>query len=456
MVVHENTPIAYEEFVKYLDKIFFVSINEIKNIIKNFHSEMYNGLSGFESSLKMIPSFTDRAKGTEKGKFIAVDLGGTNLRVILVELDGKGGFSVSAGNKYVIDKRYMVGTGEQLINYIANGIKSFMEGHNIPFDKSLELAFTFSFPVEQTNIAAGILLKWTKSFTASGVVGEDVVVMLNEALRRTGIKNLKAAALLNDTVGTLVAKSYTEPSCDIGVILGTGTNACYPEKMANIKKWRGIPPKETMIINIEWGNFNKLPVTVYDKEVDAASPNPRFQKLEKMVSGMFLGEILRVVVRDLIKRDLIFQDESAVNAFSRHSSLKTKNMDLIESDISDNLGDIEAFLTKAGIRNITLESKKLLKHVSKLIVSRSAKFAAASIAAVVLWIDPELKNKHTVGIDGSLFEKYPGYKGMMEDVLKSLFKENVKNIVLEQAKDGSGVGAAIIAAIAASTEHNRE
>ncbi len=452
MAARENSPTAYEEFVKYLNKIFFISVSEAKNIIKDFHSEMLNGLSGFESSLKMIPSFTDRAKGNEKGKFIAVDLGGTNFRVISVELDGKGGSSVSAINKYVIDKQYMEGTGEQLFDFIANGIKSFMEGNRIPYDKSLELAFTFSFPVEQTNIAAGKLLTWTKGFTASGVVGEDIVVLLNEALKRIGIKNLKVAALVNDTVGTLVAKSYNDPSCDIGVILGTGTNACYPEKMVNIKKWRGMSPKETMIINVEWGNFYKLPITVYDKEVDAASPNPGFQKLEKMVSGMFLGEILRVLIRDLIKRDLIFQDESAVKAFSRHSSLKTKNMDLIESDTSDNLGDVEAFLAKAGIKNITLESKKLLKHVSKLISSRSAKLAAISIAAVVLWMDPELKNKHIIGIDGSLFEKSPGYKEMMEDVFKSLFKKNAKNIILEQSKDGSGVGAAIIAAIAASSE----
>jgi hexokinase len=452
MVIRENTPIAYKEFIRYLNKIFSLSMNDIRNIIKDFHSEMYKGLSGFESSLKMIPSFTDRAKGTEKGKFIAVDLGGTNFRVISVELDGKGEFSVSAVNKYVIDKQYMEGSGEQLFNFIANGIKSFMEWNNISFNKKLELAFTFSFPVEQTNIAAGKLLTWTKGFSASNVVGEDIVVMLNEALRRIGIKNLKVAALVNDTVGTLVAKSYTEPSCDVGVILGTGTNACYPEKMANIKKWRGISPKETMIINIEWGNFDKLPITVYDKVVDAASLNPGCQRLEKMVSGMFLGEILRVLVRDLIKRDLIFQDKSAVNAFSRHSSLKTKEMDLIEADTSNNLGDVEAFLAKVGIKNVTLESKKLFKHIGKLIASRSAKLAAASIAAVVLWMDPEIKNSHTIGIDGSLFEKYPGYKKMMKNVFKSLFKKDAKHIVLESTKDGSGVGAAIIAAIATSTE----
>ena len=62
---------AYNEFVSYLEKIFAVSTDEVKVIIKDFHSEMQKGLSGFESSLKMLPSFTDKAKGLEKGKFIA-------------------------------------------------------------------------------------------------------------------------------------------------------------------------------------------------------------------------------------------------------------------------------------------------------------------------------------------------------------------------------------------------
>ena len=268
MTTKTKTPIAYDEFVSYLEKIFAVPTDEVKIIIKDFHSEMQKGLSGFESSLKMIPSFTDVAKGTEKGKFIALDLGGTNFRVIAVDLDGKGGASVSGVNKYVIDRQYMEGTGEKLFDFIANCIKGFMESNNIGTEKKLDLAFTFSFPVDQTNIAAGKLMTWTKGFTSSGVVGEDIVVLLNEALKRIGIRNLKVAALVNDTVGTLVAKSYTEQACDVGVILGTGTNACYPEKIANIKKWRGLPPKGNMIVNMEWGNFDKLFVTPYDKDVD--------------------------------------------------------------------------------------------------------------------------------------------------------------------------------------------
>lgn len=43
-------------------------------------------------------------------------------------------------------------------------------------------------------------------------------------------------AVLNDTVGTLMACAFKENSCQIGVIVGTGSNACYMEKIENCDK----------------------------------------------------------------------------------------------------------------------------------------------------------------------------------------------------------------------------
>ena len=61
---------------------------------------------------------------------------------------------------------------------------------------------------------------------------------------------------------------------------------------------------------------------------------------------------------------------------------------------------------------------------------------------------------HTVGIDGSLFEKYPGFGTKMTDVFKELYGEKSEKIALAHSKDGSGRGAAIIAAVAALSEKN--
>ncbi|KAJ0435290.1 putative hexokinase [Helianthus annuus] len=49
---------------------------------------------------------------------------------------------------------------------------------------------------------------------------------------------------------------------------------------------------------MEWGNLNSshLPLTEYDTALDIESLNPGQQMYEKMISGMYLGEILRRVL----------------------------------------------------------------------------------------------------------------------------------------------------------------
>ena len=41
-------------------------------------------------------------------------------------------------------------------------------------------------------------------------------------------------AILNDTTGTLMSCAWKEPKCRIGLILGTGTNACYLENVEKV------------------------------------------------------------------------------------------------------------------------------------------------------------------------------------------------------------------------------
>jgi hexokinase len=46
----------------------------------------------------------------------------------------------------------------------------------------LIIGFTFSFPCKQEGLASARLTSWTKGFTCSGVVNEDVVKMLQTAI----------------------------------------------------------------------------------------------------------------------------------------------------------------------------------------------------------------------------------------------------------------------------------
>lgn len=59
------------------------------------------------------------------------------------------------------------------------------------------LALTFSFPVEQSALDSGVLLTWTKGFSAKNAIGKDVVKLLQDAFDRKHI-HVKCVALVND------------------------------------------------------------------------------------------------------------------------------------------------------------------------------------------------------------------------------------------------------------------
>ncbi|MBW6485280.1 MAG: hypothetical protein K0B01_03920 [Syntrophobacterales bacterium] len=434
-----------ERFLTSLADDFQANIPDISELIGHFHREMERGLAGKQSSLKMIPTFVSRPTGAEKGDFLALDLGGTNLRVLAVRLNGDRSASRGATERFVVPQALMEGQGEALFDFLADCVKTFFQKHEKSTRHLHDLAFTFSFPVVQLSIVSGKLIGWTKGFTAAGVEGRDVVWLLCEALERKGLGFIHIAALTNDTVGTLAAGSYADPACDLGVILGTGTNACYPEKIARIKKSPGLAPADgEMIINMEWGNFDKVTVNLYDKILDGASSNPGKQRLEKMVSGLYMGELARIIIVEMMAQGLLFKGANP-SALAMEYSLTAQQM-----AIAARGGD---FPTAFGLFATSAADRKIVREICRIVSHRAARLAGAAIAAVVSWRDATLDDYHVIAIDGSLFEKYPGFPDALRETLRELYGAQAARIATQPVHDGSGIGAAIIAAVAFSAPH---
>ena len=116
---------------------------------------------------------------------------------------------------------------------------------------------------------------------------------------------IKLTALINDTTGTLIASAYTDDQMKIGCIFGTGCNAAYMENCGSVPKiaHMNLPPDMPIAINCEWGAFDNahkvLPRTKYDELIDRDSPRPGQQCFEKMIAGLYLGEIFRLVLVSL-------------------------------------------------------------------------------------------------------------------------------------------------------------
>ncbi|MCM8790692.1 MAG: hypothetical protein NC938_03220 [Candidatus Omnitrophica bacterium] len=427
---------------------FDISRRDAAQIVKNFHVEMKRGLEGRQSSLKMIPTYVDRPTGREKGKFIALDLGGTNFRLLALELKGGGRISVRLIRNFALRKEHITKKGTGLFDLLASSVKAFLKKSGFANSRDINLGFTFSFPIAQSGIASGTLVAWTKGFNAKGVVGKDVVSLLEQALVRNGISHVKVRALANDTVGTLIARSYSDHDCDVGVIIGTGTNACYAEKVKNIKKWEGPAPRtDNMIINIEWGNFNKLKLSCYDRLLDGKSGNPGEQIMEKMVSGMYLGKLCGIVLKDLVEKKYILHFLPR-KASSKIAMLRSEDISAIQADKTGSLAGVRNILENIGIRLSSREDRKIIKEVCAIISRRAARICAAAVVSVIRKIDPFILRKHTIAIDGSVYEKYTGFSSNMRSFVKEILGAKACRLRLVLSKDGSGKGAAIIAAVA--------
>ncbi|KAJ1954217.1 hypothetical protein GGI12_005844, partial [Dipsacomyces acuminosporus] len=300
--------------VDALARQFLLTDERLGAIIKEFRRRMEEGNASDGKVLKMIPSYvTRRPTGKETGSYYAIDLGGTNLRVLRVTLNGDGTVATEH-QKFTLTEEAKTST---LFDFIAQSIETFLDERNLRptgQDPPIHVGFTFSYPVLQTSISSGTLVQWTKGLSAPGCVGRDVVRLMQDALLRLGLR-VKIVALVNDTVGTLLSAAYRDPSSQMGIIFGTGSNACYWEALDNVSKWKGKNPSSNeMVLNIEWGafdgdvdsgGFSVLPYTPHDIKLDRKSINPRKQPYEKMISGMYLGEIARNIVLWLADQRLI-------------------------------------------------------------------------------------------------------------------------------------------------------
>jgi hexokinase len=414
----------------------------LRQIASSFGKAMSSGLGGKSSSLKMLPSFIGLPTGKESGRVLAIDFGGTNVRVIEAELDGAGKISVlqmkrvplidaAAGYNYCNQEA----DAGQLFGFIASRMAEIVRpGQAYP------LGHTFSFPCSQTGLNEATLLHWTKEFRTRGVEGQDIGALLNAALVKAGLSRVKEVAIINDTVGTQLCAAYAHKNIDLACICGTGHNTCYLEPRHPLT---GAP----MIVNMESGNFDGVVQTSFDLSVDRESGRTGEQRLEKMVSGYYLGEVVRHVLADMAEKKLI---PSSVR-LAQKQVLKGMDLDRILSDSGE-------LLQVARIASEILELKpaldlaqrKALQEAMQLVARRSARLVAATFEGTVLQIDAGLKRPHVVAIDGSLYEKMPGYAGWIQEALDEMHPAAKGRVTTMLAKDGSGIGAAIAAATAAS------
>ncbi|KAI9778078.1 MAG: glucokinase [Geoglossum umbratile] len=459
---------------------------------------MNEGLRRRTPSMCQVPTYITRvADGTEKGLALAVDLGGTNLRVCSVDLHGDNTYSVLQSNM-PIPREVMVGERASLLfSFIARRVMTFLETYHqdcLPREpqstrqgpRTFNLGFTFSYPAYQTGINSGTLLHWAKGFDIPEAVGKDPCKLLQDEIDLLHLP-VRVTALVNDAAGTIMSRAYTLPASrartSIGVIVGTGSNSVYLEKLSKVTKpLEGQYDRSAgeMLMSIEWGSFNNhlsvIPNTSYDTELNQFSVYPGDQMFEKRFSGMYLGELLRIVLLSMHRDPKISlfygitRGGAATNdkphLYTRWS-VDSSILSVAEGDDSNNLETLRRKIEETlriPADNISIGDAHAVKEVAHALGKRAARLVGMALGAVVLQSEQLTSPVSTadiaapehgiidVAVDGSVFEHFPGFETYMREAMRAvdgIGTAGEKRIRISIAKDGSSVGAAIIALLAA-------
>ncbi|KAG9330231.1 hypothetical protein JZ751_026032, partial [Albula glossodonta] len=433
---------------KYLYSMRF-SDETLLDIMTRFRRELENGLgrdTNPTANVKMLPTFVRSIPdGSEKGDFIALDLGGSNFRILRVKVSHEKRQTVQMESQvYETPEDIIHGSGTRLFDHVAECLGDFMEKQNIK-DKKLPVGFTFSFPCAQSKLDEAVLLTWTKRFKTSGVEGMDVVKLLNKAIKKRGDYDADIMAVVNDTVGTMMTCGFDDQRCEVGIIIGTGTNACYMEELRHIDLVEG--DEGRMCINTEWGAFGDDGSledirTEFDREIDRGSLNPGKQLFEKMVSGMYMGELVRLILVKMAKEGLLFEGHRF------EVDLKARLCCLSVSRSKEGLSKAKDILTRLGVEPAH-EDCVAVQHVCTIVSFRSANLVAATLGGILTRLKdnkgvPRLRT--TVGIDGSLYKMHPQYARRLHKTVRRLVPESDVRFLLSES--GSGKGAAMVTAVA--------
>ncbi|XP_077634646.1 hexokinase HKDC1 isoform X4 [Crocuta crocuta] len=452
-----------EDQIKKVDRFLYhmrLSDDTLLDIMARFQAEMQRGLgkdTNPTASVKMLPTFVRAIPdGSEHGEFLSLDLGGSKFRVLKVQVSEEGKRNVQMESQfYPTPNEIIRGNGSELFDYVADCLADFMKTKGLKH-KKLPLGLTFSFPCRQTKLEEGILLSWTKKFKARGVQDTDIVKCLTKAIQKHKDIDVDILALVNDTVGTMMTCAYDDPYCEVGVIIGTGTNACYMEDMSNIDLVEG--DEGRMCINTEWGAFGDDGAledirTEFDRELDLGSLNPGKQLFEKMISGLYLGELVRIILLKMAKVGLLFGGKKS-SALHTKGKIETRHVAAMEK-YKEGLANTREILTDLGLEPSEADCLAV-QQVCTIVSFRSANLCAAALAAILTRLRENKKLvrlRTTVGVDGTLYKIHPQYPKRLHKVVRRLVPNCDVRFLLSES--GSTKGAAMVTAVASRVQAQR-
>ncbi|CAE6153620.1 unnamed protein product [Arabidopsis arenosa] len=405
-------------------------------------------------SLNMLVSFAGSLpSGDEKGVHYGVNLRGKELLLLRGTLGGnEEPMSDVHKQEIPIPQDVLNGSFKELCDFISLELVKFLAMN--PGEEAEEvnnLGFTLTRSVEQ--IGSGSISAIHRKSLANDdddKVLKDLVNDMNESLETHGLKIRMKTALVDNTIGELAGGKYYHKDTVAAVSLGMGTNAAYIEQAQEISRWKSaIAEPQEIVVSTEWGDFRSchFPITEFDSSLDAESLNPGHRVFEKMVSGRYLGEIVRRVLLRMSEESTLFGDTLPPKLTIPYI-LWSPDMAAMHQDISEEREIVNKKLKEVfGIMDSTLAAREVVVEVCDVVAERAARMAGAGIVGMIKKLGRLEKKMSIVIVEGGLYDHYRVFRNYLHSsVWEMLGDELSDHVVIEHSHGGSAAGALYLAA----------
>ncbi|KAM4056769.1 hexokinase domain-containing protein [Hirsutella rhossiliensis] len=443
-----------------------------------------------------------------QGRHLAIDIGGTNLRVGFVQLVAKpdvNGFASNGRIQRHLEKSWPISdqlksdNADSLFRWIGKCIAEVVDegcrAFQISRDAPLPLGVTFSFPTEQRSLSEATITSMGKGFALPPDVelGARLQQGYDKMRAATHLPPIRVVAIANDSVATLVSFIFNYDGtahrrAAMGLILGTGSNATVPLRSNHLHPSKrpqkvSVLPGEAVddvkiAVNTEWSIRGTEPpmrqlgfITPWDDQLSAKNETPGFQPLEYMTAGRYLGELGRIMLLSYMTETLGLPSKVLPPALLEAHSLTTTFLSHFKP-----LGPTSALVSK--LRTTFPERQQetgfawtehlaeALYRIAKAIELRAAGITAAGILAL-LTLAEELPaegasaepsaGEFGVGYTGGCIVPFQDYLADCQSlvdglVVKRYGRESRVRVALSPCHDGGITGAGILVAAALSSQ----
>lgn len=376
-----------------------LTTQEIADVSRAYQKALRDGLEGKQSSLRMFRSclspvaLSSLKEGSEA---LILEVGGTNLYAARVRIMHHRPTIISAYKTPI--QQIVFARASEFFATIIGQLQQVIVG-SIP--DAISVVYSFAGKPFRSSSGVDVLSveTLTKEFVIPGISEEGVGSQFMKAFsdRYPHLVKDQPIVVLNDTVATLFASGS-----QIGGVDGTGFNLAMNTPQG--------------IVNSESGGFNGVPSYKLNQIIDEKSLDPGNYLAEKQISGAYISEQLKEIVRLL-----------------QHQNIAVPYDETITGEL---MTEIMGYTGKE-------KGLLILKEACGRLRDRSAQLVGIMVGTIFsAFPDVYAQEEYEVPIEGSVFWNIPGYHDVVE---QTIIMVTDKKVIFTNIPEAGRLGSAVAA-----------